>query len=204
LHDIEDDTLFGQAAHTVQEVKPKLTNAQFSKHLKKAVQTREENATRGDNILNLLSSLDPDAFSKAILEKGKELIKAGEYEEAESELRFLSGGRIQDKEAKFLLALARFKTSNRGLLKAERENNKSLALFTQMIDFDGMDVAKMLIKEKTLIDRADLYYLGFHFVEQMGKLRQFGLDLLQFVVKSGPKSKEAEQAKNKLKLSGVD
>ncbi|MDP6112246.1 MAG: hypothetical protein QGG53_10305, partial [Planctomycetota bacterium] len=81
---------------------------------------------------------------------------------------------------------------------------KSLALFTQMIEFDGMDVASMLIKEKTLIDRADLYYLGFHFAEQMGKLRQFGIDLLQYVVKSGPRSKEAEEAKNKLKLSGVD
>ena len=204
LHEIEDDALFGQAAHKVQEVKPKLTKAQFTKHLKKAIETREENAKRGDNILNLLSSLDPESFSKAILDKGKELIKAGEYEEAESELRFLSGGRNQDKDAKFLLALARFKTSNRGLHKAERDNNKSLALFTQMIEFDGMDVASMLIKEKTLIDRADLYYLGFHFAEQMGKLRQFGIDLLQYVVKSGPRSKEAEEAKNKLKLSGVD
>jgi HEAT repeat protein len=204
LHDIEDDTLFGQAAHKVQEAKPKLTKAQFAKHLSQAIKTREVNSKRGDNILSLLSSLDLDAFSKAILDKGKELIEAGNYEEAESDLRFLSSGRNQNNDAKFLLALARFKTSNRGLLKAERDNNKSLALFTQMIEFDGMDVASMLTKEKTLIDLADLYYIGFHFAEQMGKLRQFGIDLLQYVVKSGPKSKEAKEAKNKLKLSGVE
>lgn len=204
LHGIEDDAVFGQAAHKVQEAKPKLTKAQFAKHLGQAIKTREQNPKRGDNILSLLSSLDPEAFSKAILDKGKQLIEAGNYEEAESELRFLTSGRNQDKNAKFLLALARLKTSNRGLLKLEREKNKSLALFTQLIELDGMDVASMLIKEKSLIDLADLYYLGFHFVEQMSKLRQFGIDLLKHVVQSGEGGKEATDAQNKLKLSGIE
>jgi len=201
---LEDSELARQASQAILEIKPKLTKVQFKSFLRKAMKMKEDGGSRADPFLAVLSSLDRDSFTAELKSLGKDLIKKGEYAQAEATLRLLVGPGSSDTEAKFLLALSRFKVSNKGLLRAERESNRSLSLFAEMVEVDGLDVGKMLIKEKALLDRSELYYLGFHFVEQMGKLRQFGADLLKHLATKSPRSQEGRDAKNKLSTSAVD
>lgn len=201
---LEDAELARQASQAILEIKPKLTKAQFKSYLRKAIKMKEEAGSHADPLLAVLSSLDRDSFTAELTDLGKDLIKKGEYAPAEATLRLLVGPGSSNTEAKFLLALSRFKVSNKGLLRAERESNRSLSLFGEMVEVDGLDLGKMLIKEEALLDRSEIYYLGFHFVEQMGKLRQFGAALLKHLAGKFPRSQEGRDAKNKLSTSGID
>jgi hypothetical protein len=201
---LADDEVARQASQAILEVRPKLTSAQFKKSLQRAMALKQAGERRADALLAVLSALDGDSFAREVTGLGKELLKKGDYSEAESCLRLLASSGPPNTGVKFLLALSRFKVSNKGLLRAEREANRSLSLFAEMVEAGGLDVAEMLIREKPLLDRSDIYYLGFHFVEQMGKLRQFGADLLKHLAKTSPKSQEGRDARNKLKTSGID
>ena len=204
LETLDDDETAQQASEAILEIRPELTEAQFQKFFKEALELQAAGQARAQSLLALLSSLDKEAFTREIGEQGKRLLKEGEYAGAESCLRLLGGPGSQNSEAKFLLALARFKVSDKGLLRAERELNRSLPLFAEMVEMGDLDMAEALIKEEGLLDRSELYYLGFHFVEQMGKPKQFGAELLRHLISSSPRSKEAKDAKNKLKTSGLE
>ena len=201
---IEDPDLADQASQAILEIGPKVDKIQFKKYFSRAVALRKKDEGRSSSFLNLLSSLDNEAFTEHILKEGKRQIKGGDYNLAANFLGQLRGRAGQTKEAKYLLALARFKLSNKGLHSSERESNRSLTMLSELIDFEGIDVAGMLIKDKDLLDKSEIYYLGFHFVEQMAKTKQAGGKLLKHLIKSAPRSKEAKDARNKVKIAGID
>jgi hypothetical protein len=61
----------------------------------------------------------------------------------------------------------------------------------------GYDLASALRKDRA-VGPEEMYYLGFHFVEEGHPL---GTELLSEVVKKAGRSKVAKMAKNKLSLS---
>jgi len=55
-----------------------------------------------------------------------------------------------------------------------------------------------------LLEAEDLFFLGFHFVEKTGSEKQFGQEVLQLLMKRSPRSKQAKDAKSKLRSQGLE
>ena len=54
------------------------------------------------------------------------------------------------------------------------------------------------------LEPEDLYYLGFHFAEQVGQQKQFGGKVLHLLMKRSPRAKLAKAAKTKLRGAGLE
>lgn len=103
---------------------------------------------------------------------------------------------VDDRYALAALELAR---SNRDTRPASRAGDESLKLFGALAK-QGFDVAKALKKDRA-VDLEQLYYVGFHFVEEGHPV---GDELLEEVVKKGGRAKVAKMAKNKLALAEAE
>jgi HEAT repeat protein len=201
LEKIDDRDVSQQVSQAVLELKPPLTSAQSKRFFESALRLQETHDPRAASICALLASLNREDFEKRVTEQGEKRLKKKEYQKAAAALSLLTGP--PSTQHKYLLALARLKQSNRGLLESERASDRSLSLFSELVEFDGVDLAAWVIRDEDILDRQEIYYLGFHFVEQLGGLRQFGAKLLSRIIKSAPRSKEAKDARNKLRISGI-
>jgi hypothetical protein len=79
-----------------------------------------------------------------------------------------------------------------------RQNDACLRQFAHCLAADAAETQTAVEKAKWL-EPEDLFYLGFHFSEHFHQEKDFGVAVLQHLVKSSPKSKVAASAKNKLK-----
>ncbi|MBI2193874.1 MAG: HEAT repeat domain-containing protein [Planctomycetes bacterium] len=202
LETLEDAEQLSPILQLILELKPTVSASQFAKLFRHALALRQASDRRADSLLAVLSALDREAYGRHVMGDAKNLMKKGAFQEAAACLTLLSGPDAPPAESKYLLALARFKVSDKGLGRAEREANRSLALFAELVDNLEEGLADKLIQDRDLLDRSEIYYLGFHFVEQLGNLRQFGGKLLSHLVKMSPRSPEGRDARNKLKSAG--
>lgn len=204
LGGMDDPEALRQVTPLILELKPALSPQQSQGMFERALALKQAGDHRADPFLAILSTLDSDAYSKHVIRQGKELLRKGAYPETAACLGLLAGRETQTLEAKYLLAVARFKLSDKGLHRTEREANRSLSLFAELVVLMGPELADRLTGEKGLLGRSEIYYLGFHFSEQMGNLREFGGKLLQHLAKSAGRSPEGKDARNKLKSCGLE
>jgi HEAT repeat protein len=111
-------------------------------------------------------------------------------------LRVLCQGEGAGEEDRYALAVAELAASSRDTRAAARAANEALRLFGAMID-RGTDLAAMLRKDRSL-DLEDLYFVGFHFVEESLPL---GEELLRLIVEKGGRARIAKMARSKLALA---
>ena len=65
-------------------------------------------------------------------------------------------------------------------------------------------IMQRIRKEKNHLDSEDLYWLGFHLAEGAGEEKSIGADLLRMVAQKEEKTKLGRNARNKLRLEGLD
>jgi HEAT repeat protein len=111
-------------------------------------------------------------------------------------LRVLCQGDGATDEDRYALAIAELARASRDTRPAARAGNEGLRLFGAMVD-RGSDVVGMMRKDRT-VDLEDIYFVGFHFVEEKHPL---GEELLKLIVEKGGRAKVAKMAKSKLALS---
>ena len=106
-------------------------------------------------------------------------------------------------EGRLELALASLCTAQVfDVSRRAREQDSVLAILGELLDAGRVDVASALLKDKSLPKNA-LYYVGFHFAEGIGPVREAGAKMLKSLVERSPGSEEGRQAKQKLFLEGV-
>src|SRR5439155_599110 len=136
-------------------------------------------------------------------ERAIALRKKKNYETAILYLRLLTRDPACGMPVRFELAGCELKRSGKELSAESRAADPALQQFANLLQhyeegelFDRVEKARWLEPE-------DLYYLGFHFAEQVGRAQAFGGRVLQLVVGRSPKSKLAQAAKSKLKREGL-
>ena len=100
-----------------------------------------------------------------------------------------------------MLGMVGLKQSAKNVAPDARNIDHSLRNFSSALGQDAAETTAQTTKAKWL-DADDLFYLGFHFAEQFGQEREFGVAVLKHLVKAS-KGKAAAAAKNKLKSLGV-
>jgi hypothetical protein len=169
--------------------------ALLSRHL-------EANDHRADALLFLLREADAAALQEALLGKAVALRKKKKYEAALAYLKVLARDPAIGFAIRLELAVCGLKVSAKDLDPHARDADPSLRNFDSLYQQDPALLRKDIEKAKFL-DAEDLFYVGFHFAEQLGRPREFGIDLLKLVVKRWPKGEVGRSAKNKLKSVGA-
>jgi len=162
----------------------------------------EEDDHRADALLFLLREADPEGLQEKLLEKAVALRKKKKYEPALTYLKVLARDPAIGFAVRQELAFCGLKVSAKELDYHSRSADPALRSFDTLFQQDPGLLKKEIEKAKFL-DPEDLFYVGFHFAEQFGRAREFGIDLLKLVVKRSPKGEVGKSAKNKLKSIGA-
>lgn len=179
-----------------------LTPSQRTKILDHVVQFHDADDRRAGPLVFLLREIDPAWLRDQLEAKALERRKKKKYAEAIGYYRLLAQDPACSEETRFELAATGLKESTHDLAPEHRASDPSLNQFARLLQNPAFDLLGHVSKAKWL-DVDDLFYVGFHFVEQTHRAKEFGRHLLEGVVKRSPKSDLAKQAKRKLKSEGL-
>lgn len=185
------------APHTA-EFPAKLRNEIFDR----ACKYLESGDHKADPLLFLLREADPNDLRDKLFHRAVTLRKKGKYESALAALKFLGRDPAVGFPIRFELACVGLKASAKEIERESRQADPCLTQFAHLAEHDQPEVLKQLDKASWL-GADDLFYLGFHFAEDLGRLKVLGADVLRLVVKKFPKAKAAAAAKGKLKTVAV-
>lgn len=157
---------------------------------------------RHEALLYLLRNVDSKTEEAVLKEAGMAFRKAGKWVQAVDCFRKLINTASFDETIRYALSVCNLKTSLKDLSPHARAEDHSLRGFHGLLRSPDFGLAARLKKDKDL-DPADLYYVGFHFVEMQGEDQAFGRDILAHLAKTRSRAEEGRAAKNKLKLTGA-
>jgi hypothetical protein len=163
----------------------------------------EANDRRTDALLFLLREADPAELRERLEERAIHWRKKKAFETALLYLRLLIRDPSSGFPIRWELACCGLKVSSRDLSPEARASDPCLQQFSTLCQGYEAELSAELEKSKWL-EPEDLYYLGFHFAEQLGQQKQFGGKVLRFLVKRSPRSKLAQAAKRKLRGAGLE
>lgn len=195
-----DDTW--QLARTVAGFKADVAAAARESIFAKTCKLLEKADHRTDAFLFLLRELDPAAMQANLVEQAVALRKKKKYAEAMTYLKAVARDPSVGFAVRLEIALTSLKASKKEMDPHDRNNDPCLRSFDTLFQQDTAQLLKEIEKAKFL-EPEDLFYVGFHFTEQIGRQMQFGIDLLKLVVKRAPKGELGKSAKNKLKSVGA-
>jgi HEAT repeat protein len=179
-----------------------LTPAIVTKLTEQAFEYFAKHDHRTEPFLHVLRELDATKLNQQIVETAVEFRKKKKYAEALVYLKTLARDPSIGFAIRWELALNGLKVSPHEVALQSRESDPCLRSFDTLFQQDPDLLMKELEKAK-LLEPEDLFYVGFHFAEQLGRQRLFGIELLQLVTKRAPKSEVGKNAKNKLKSVGA-
>jgi HEAT repeat protein len=155
---------------------------------------------RGEAILYFLRNVDPAVADGVLREAGLKHKAARRWEAGVECLRRLAGTERFDGAARYALGVCNLKLSPRQLTPQARLEDPALRGFQTLAREKAFKLAARLKKEKVL-DAKDVFYVGFHLSALSGEERAVGLELLDHVAVSWPKTEEGKAARHKLKLA---
>jgi hypothetical protein len=170
--------------------------AQACKHL-------EADDRRAEALLFLLREADPRALRDRLEDRGVRSRKKKEYAKALAYFRLLARDPACGEPVRFELAGCGLKLSAKDLAAEARTADPCLQQFGGMIHRNAIDVFGA-VEKASWLEAADLFYLGFHFVEGRGPEKDFGANVLRLLVRRFARAKIAKDAKNKLKSQGLN
>lgn len=158
-----------------------------------------EGDRRAEALSYLLRRVAPKALDAALLKQAVAMKKRGAFAEADRMLTVLLRGGEAPPEALYEAAVVALKHSPKGLGRHERHADPCLERLDRLLGLAEFDLIRRLCAEACL-EPGDLFYVGFHFAEQLGERREFGGALLRHVIAAAPRSALAASARNKLRL----
>lgn len=195
-----DDTW--QFARTIAVFAKELTPSAREEIFKTACEYLEKSDHRTDPFLFVLREIDAGELQEKLVEQAVALRKKKKYDAAMTYLKAVARDPSVGFAVRLEIALNGLKVSQHEMDPHARESDPCLRNFDTLFQQDSEQLLKEVEKAKFL-EAEDLFYVGFHFAEQIGRPRQFGIDLLKLVVKRSPKNEIGKSAKNKLKSVGA-
>ncbi len=150
---------------------------------------------------NVLRIAVPEFLYKTTLRKVQVLKKRKKFKEAEMFIGLLNSGLLFTDEVKYESAIISLKNSSKDLSLMFRNGDNTLRLFVQLLKSSDIALLKR-IKKETVLESDDLFYLGFHFSEKLFELKEFGTEILKYLIKKYPRSKFTVKAKKKIIQGG--
>lgn len=168
----------------------------------KACEYVEAGDRRADPLLFLLRETDAADLRDRLEQQALLRRKKKAYETALLYLRLLGRDPACGFAIRLELAACGLKTSGKDLAAEARAGDPCLHQFMSLCQQDEAELVRQVEAIKWL-DTEDLYYLGFHLVEQEGRSKKAGGEVLKLVVKRAGRTKLGQAAKSKWKSAGL-
>lgn len=145
----------------------------------------------------------PDLARKEVVDRGRDLLKSKDFEDAERVLRLAQRDDLSSPEGDLALAIAQLRQQRLDPTGAGRDQGNAIGLFLKLSRKEGFNLLKQLEKDSGLVSPEGLLYLGFAFTERQGADRDLGGGILKLVAKKFGAKEEGKIAKQKLKTQGI-
>jgi HEAT repeat protein len=190
-------------ARTLATVVRGLDAAALRPVLARAQEHVEAGDRRADALLFLLREADAAHLRDQLYERALALRRKKDYAAAITYLRLLARDPACGAPIRLELAACGLKVSSHDLAAEARAADRCLQQFAALVHSHEDELTRFVEKAKWL-DPEDLFYLGFHFAEQVRAEKELGGRVLRLLVKRSPRSKVAMDARSKLKREGLD
>ncbi len=167
-----------------------------------AAQHIEGGDRRADPLLFLLKETDPADLRDRLEQRALAHRKKKAYPTALLFLRLLAHDPACGFPTRLELAACGLKVSGKDLAAEARAGDPCLGQFALLCQQDEAELVSQVEQTKWL-DTEDLYYLGFHLVEQEGRAKKAGGEVLKLAAKRSPRTKVGQAAKSKLRSAGL-
>jgi len=199
LADEEDIERIWTLARVLEAHAADVSAAQAKALTKLLLDCLESDDRRAEPLAYLARRIASEPMDAALLQRAQALKGKKRFAEADRMLAALVRGGTASPEALYEAGVVALKVSPKGIGRHERNADPCLRRFDALVDDEKFDLARRLRSERCL-EPQDLFYVGFHFAEQLGKRRECGGSLLLEVAKAGGRSAVAQHARNKLRL----
>ena len=168
----------------------------------KASEHLESGDRRADPLLFLLRETDAADLRDRLEAQALARRKKKDYAAALLYLRLLTRDPAVGFPIRLELAACGLKVSGKDLAAESRAGDPCLGQFALLCQQDEAELVKQVEAIKWL-EPEDLYYLGFHLVEQEGRAKKAGGEVLKLAAKRGGRTKVGQAAKSKLRSAGL-
>ncbi len=148
-----------------------------------------------------LRHLRGDTLQQEICQRADAARKDGLWEQVRDLLKLLDHTELMTPKVRFELAIAKLKTSKRDLARSFRISDYCLEHLAILLREDPKGFRAAFLSCKDLLPE-ELFYVGYHFTEQLNEERRFGIEVLQHIAKKFARHEAAQAAKSKLKIEG--
>jgi hypothetical protein len=179
------------------------TPAQRASLFKQACNFLDAGDRRADALLFLLREADHRGLRDLLEERALSHRKKKDYPKALIYLRLLTRDPACGEAIRFEQAACSLRGSPKDFAADARNTDPSLHQFGGLLHRHETAPIKLVEKAKWL-EAEDLFFLGFHFAEKTGPEKEFGKDVLRLLIERSPRSKQAKDAKSKLRSQGLD
>ncbi len=153
-----------------------------------------------DLVQRILAAADPKVATPMLLDEAKKLRNREQFDRSQAVLQVLASTPEQmHADVRYELALTIL--LGRGREPDLVEGDPVVGHLCHLIQ-GGYPLFQRIKKERKL-ETADALYLGQRFVERLNDERRFGTELLAWLAKKEPDTKESIQAMQKLKVEGL-
>ena len=148
--------------------------------------------------------VDPGWFTREGLARAREFRKKGEFQAALDTLHILipkKKGPL-DPQVRYEIGLTELLKTPRVLSETSRAD-PAMGHFQTLLEDHGLDLLGKL-KEEEQLKPDDFLYLGFHFLGRAPFLKEFALQVLEYLMKRWPHSKASKLAHQKVRSVGIE
>jgi HEAT repeat protein len=178
------------------------TPALRAKLFAKAGEWLEKGDRRADALIFLLREIDAKVLRGQLEERGIALRKANKHAAALAYFKLRARDPACGDPIRFELAACSLHLAEKGLEPESRAADPTLEQFAGLLHRHEIDLLDCISKAKWLTPE-DLFYLGFHFAEGTKEEREFAARVLKLLIERSPKSRQAKDARSKLKSHGL-
>jgi hypothetical protein len=189
-------------ARALASVAKEIAGGQRSRLLDKAAHYQDSDDRRAAPLWHLLREVDPGWTRNQVETKAEALRKKKKYGQAVGYYRLLAQDPACGEDIRFELAATGLKISAHDTAVDARQADPALGQFSRLLQNPAFDLVSRVNRAKWL-DEDDLFYLGFHFVEQTHRGREFGKQVLELVIERSPKAEVGKNARKKLRSAGA-
>ncbi len=180
-----------------------LDKAVVKKFLAKTFSMLDKKESGFQAYFEIVRAAAPDLAKKEVVDRGRDLLKSKDFEDAERVLRLTQNNDLATPEGDFAMGIAQLRQQRLDPVNAGRDTGNALGLFLKLSRKEGYNLLKQLEKEAGLVSPEGLLYLGFAFTERQGADRDLGGNILKLVAKKFGAKEEGKVAKQKLKTQGI-
>ena len=202
LLEIEDSEVCQRISQILKEYPQEVKRRFVGEATRLFINLFDQGDTRHPFFFEFTQAIDPEPLRQRIYQKVRSL-KTGRSKEKwikiAGYLQILWDHHLITPDGRYLFAVALIRESSKDLSPPARRSNLGLRVLRSLIYDDTPGLAQALTRDKD-VGPEELFYIGFHFMEEGEEMRPFANALLEHLIRKYPKSRFAAAGRAKLDL----